>query len=561
MTARQLVIVFRIAIVALGLCYVLTFRNTFNADGISYLDLADAFRRGQWSSLIHSHWGSLYPCILGVVFALCRPSAYWEFTAVHLTNFALYLCALASFEFLMRQLKQWRVSRSASWAREGAVSLSEAMWTALGYLLFLYGAILMITVLAVTPDLCIATLVFLAAGLVVRIRNGRDGYPSFLLLGGVLGLGYLAKAPMVFIGFSFWVVGLLSARSIRAALPQAACGLALFLTVVVLYIASLYSLKSRITFGDTARLSYAWGVMDAYSFPAGTSPKADFGVPAHPYPVLVERPRIYDFRNTVRGTYPVWYDPPYWYEGLRVRFDRRGWFQVIVFNSKAYLQMARMQAAFILGIVLLFGMKNRSSCQKKAILSQYAFLVPALLAFSMYGLSVALSRYVGAFFVLFWLGLFSAVRLPVGSGMRRWVRVVVWSMLSLQTIYLGRVILSYYTIARRDQVELGNTSEAPPHWQVASALRQAGVHEGDSVASFYDTYVGYWARLARVRILADAQDPEQFWTAKTSVQSAVLSSLRGAGFAAVVGHRDSSWIPSEGWRRVGHTGYWIYLLR
>src|SRR5580658_10014732 len=79
-------------------------RQFINEDGISYLDMSDALMKHNWHLLINPIWSPLYPLLIGLVTWFARPSAQWEVPLVHAVNFVVFLGALASFEFLMRQV-------------------------------------------------------------------------------------------------------------------------------------------------------------------------------------------------------------------------------------------------------------------------------------------------------------------------------------------------------------------------------------------------------------------------------------------------------------------------
>src|SRR5215213_7406828 len=97
--------VLRIAAVLVGLLHtaIAIQDQSMNEDGISYLDLGDAYVAGNWRP-INSVWSPLYPLILGAVLRLVRPSLHWEFTVVQLVNLGIYLLALICFEFFWREI-------------------------------------------------------------------------------------------------------------------------------------------------------------------------------------------------------------------------------------------------------------------------------------------------------------------------------------------------------------------------------------------------------------------------------------------------------------------------
>src|ERR1700721_664140 len=56
------------------------------SDGISYLDMADAWMHGDWLGGFSSYWNPLYPLIIMIVFSVLRPSSLDEFAALKLVN-------------------------------------------------------------------------------------------------------------------------------------------------------------------------------------------------------------------------------------------------------------------------------------------------------------------------------------------------------------------------------------------------------------------------------------------------------------------------------------------
>ena len=52
-------------------------RFTMNPDGVSYLDIGDAYWRGDWHNAINAYWSPMYSWILGLFVRALKPSAYW----------------------------------------------------------------------------------------------------------------------------------------------------------------------------------------------------------------------------------------------------------------------------------------------------------------------------------------------------------------------------------------------------------------------------------------------------------------------------------------------------
>jgi len=75
-----------------------------NPDGISYLDIGDAYFRGDWHNAVNAYWSPLYSWVLGLANAAVNPGPYGEFPLAHLINFLIFCLCLVAFEFLVTGL-------------------------------------------------------------------------------------------------------------------------------------------------------------------------------------------------------------------------------------------------------------------------------------------------------------------------------------------------------------------------------------------------------------------------------------------------------------------------
>src|SRR6266849_1041368 len=90
--------------VLLGSGETFAFRYSMNPDGIAYLDMGDAYLRGDWATAIRSHWSPLYAWLVAAALWLANPTPGLEFPFVHLVNLAIYCLALGAFTFLLREI-------------------------------------------------------------------------------------------------------------------------------------------------------------------------------------------------------------------------------------------------------------------------------------------------------------------------------------------------------------------------------------------------------------------------------------------------------------------------
>jgi len=152
------------------------YRHYISADGISYLDLSDAVLPGtDWHRIITGTWSPLYPLLLG----LCRllsPDPYREVIIGHFFNILIFLFAFATFEFFFRSLMPEQPD-----SPDEDVVLPRWMYLTVAYTLFLWAAIVQITLRSLRADILMAAFVLLAMGILCRIRE-RPGTGRHSLL-------------------------------------------------------------------------------------------------------------------------------------------------------------------------------------------------------------------------------------------------------------------------------------------------------------------------------------------------------------------------------------------
>jgi len=187
--------------VVLALLRVWAHRNDVTPDSVSYIEIAWRTIHLGLHQIVNGHWSPLYPFLLSLVFRISHPPVQWEFTVAHFLNFALYAASLASFELFLKELILLRETASQSQEKSLPVS-PQTVWI-WGYVFFLWASYFWLGPTWVTPDLCVAALVYLATALLLRIRRGKGSWLVFAGLGVLLGLGYLAKAAMFPLSFVF----------------------------------------------------------------------------------------------------------------------------------------------------------------------------------------------------------------------------------------------------------------------------------------------------------------------------------------------------------------------
>src|SRR5206468_4834980 len=74
------------------------------------------------------------------------------------------------------------------------------------------------------------------------------------------------------------------------------------------------------------------------------------------------------------------------------------------------------------------------------------------------------------------------------------------------------------------------------NWKVAKYLHDAGLRAGDPVGAVGWTYSAYWARMARVHVIAEvpAEGATAFWSSDTAKRDIVMQLFQDVGAKAVV---------------------------
>jgi hypothetical protein len=553
-------------IVTLGGIQVLAYPNRMSSDDVvSYLDVADAYRYHQWKAALNGYWSPLYSWLLAVGEWVMRPAASQEFSFVRLVNFIVYLLALAAFElFLRRAIAAHEQTVDARVGENASIRIPRWVWLVFGYAVFLWASLAWIGLRTDTPDLCTAALVYIAASILVGGRSAPWSSAQSLTLGAVMGLAYLSKTAMFPVAFAFLAAGCLTGRDRSGAIARAAWAFGAFALVTLPFIVSLSIVKHRATFGDSGRMNYAWQVNPGgYVIPGlhWQGGPAGFGIPSHPTRQIWQDPPVFEFEHGAR-TYPPWADPSYWYDGLQLRFNATAELETIKANFAFYARMflVSVSASYV---VLLCGGGFFASIAA-AVTENWRLLFPAAagLAVYMLGANMALAdipsqpstRYVAAFVVMLLTGMLSGVRLPDSRASRRLLAVIV--------VTVATIIVARLSFLAADDLKLGNRpSPEQQLWIVVERVREAGVLPGDRVAILGRKGAHeFWARLGRVRIVAQIPDEDAFFAADVKVQNEVRAALARTGARVLMYRRASRSRIGPEWRRLGRTDYYISML-
>lgn len=536
--------------------------QSMNADGIAYLDIGDAYFRADWENAINPVWPPLYSWLLGFINTVFKPSMAWEFPTVHIINFCIYLGAMVSFEFMWGKLGRFKASET----NNGLLSLPHWGWWGIGYSLFIWTSLSLIQIWAVTPDMLMAALLYLAAGLIVEIRQGSRQWRTYFFLGLVLGLGYLAKTFMFPIALVLLGICLVVIRRTESSTAKVFLSVGVFLMVCVPFIFLISEKNGDLTIGEAGTvtiLRYVHGI----PFPHWQGDPVNQIVPSHPSRLIHNFPPIYEFAEPIGGTYPISTDPSYWYKGIDISINFQNQMSRILISSIFYIDLFfQNQGVLLACVIALYIMGPKKKLSFMEILRSWALVIPAVIAFGLYGLVLVAGRYMAAFILLFWTDILANIRLKDIPVNRSWVRVL--SAIAAIGMLVNIAIFNLDGINRLNpsiQTNIGEQTTAKPASpiEVAQTLHQQGVEEGDKVAIIGYGFDSFWARLARVKIVAEMLESQanEFWLGDDALQQDVLQAFASTGASAIVAEYVPGYARLDGWHQVGNSNYYIYKLK
>lgn len=535
----------RVFVALLGALASWTARYMPNADAVSYVDISDHYLAGNWPFSGSGYWSPLFPSLIALARLVGGRDIRDAWLVAHGLNFLIFLGALVAMEWFVRAVRD--AMRETVGGDDGRLFT----WQVLVYLLFAWTTISWVTLWLLTPDMCVALLVFVGAGLAVRIAHGRDSRSNWVALGAVLGLGYLAKTALLPIGVVVLVTVGASVARRRGPWRRVGWAMVALFALCLPQVTYVSNLKGTFTIGDVGRLAHAW-------YSAGIpSPLGDAGTGALPAalpspngssqtvrpldPLHDDHPMVYNVDGPFPGTLPIWYDATYWYRNVHVPL-------AVVPTIKNAIRYALSQlwlfSPFV--VVLIVGvLRCRSRMQVARLPMESTVVVPSGCALAMYALSYSEARYLAPFAVLLLAGLVSPLGpdTPLSKYIRQGFVVAAlplfgWSLLTTVSAFKER---EPYERLYAERLAL------------VAHLNALGLGPGTKIGYVGNPYTAYWPQLAQLRIVSVVPGPEvkAFWEAPPERRDEVLRRMRAHGAAAILARRADDVIPdNQNWMRV-----------
>ena len=526
----------RFLTVGLGALSVWTWRHTPNPDGISYVDVSTHYLEGHWPLSNSGYWSPLYPSLLALARLVGGSHVGNAWLIAHFVNLALFLGGIAAAEYLIRSV------REVSPRDDREFGDRMFTWTVLVYLLVIWASLSGLILQYITPDVAVASLVYLAGALTVRIVYSENRVILWFALGAVLGATYLAKTAMLPIGVAIIATVAIATRHRRGQRRGVITAVAVFLLTCLPQVIYVSRLKGAPTIGDVGRLTYGW-------YMAGVpTPLWEIGIgklPAalpSPHAGLQElrvldgridsHPAVYSVDGPFPGTLPIWYDATYWYRNVRVPLALKKMAVGAASNMLGYsrLLFPFFLAALIASITWKIRGRTKTGIRARGTQSVPGSLVlvaPALFALVLYAVSHWELRFIVPFVILFLAGLV----LPAAAN--KFTDYVRQGFTFAATLLV--VATAYFTVAQfkhRGNHELRHAARL----SLVEGLRARHVGAGTPIGIIGYPYTAYWAQLGGLRFVSviPTQEAAAFWDADSVAREAVLQKMRDHGAAAII---------------------------
>jgi hypothetical protein len=517
-------------------------RFFINTDGLIYIEMGEGLRTGEFYKLVNLACSPLYPMILGFLQIILKPDPILELPLLKIGGVLGLILAMFSCEVFLRALKKARLLPEGNDAAYSAVR-------AITYCLCLIATLIWIKVRLVNPDIFVFAMVLFISSVMVWIWIEPSPYYKYVLLGLLIGLGYLTKTYVFVLAPVFLITAALGAGVSWRILPRIMVAALSIMLVAAPLIIPLSHRVGRFSFGEVANMAY-------------TSEVCAQGTPINKPEVLFERPRTLAFHYGAPCTDSMGFDIAYWSLGLSAKVDYRNQIKALWINvTELFGHTSFLLLCLGAWIVILWRLRLLSFPHPRHRKLPLLLVFVGACGTGLFALVHLEMRYVAPFVFVSLAGLLLYPSYPVNSG--DWPRPA-----RISTIALAAILLGFLVYGAIDQAQRGlGSSPGKPSFaatykdfiKIGDFLREKGINPGDKVG-ILGCRPTYWARMARVQVLARIPDEAEFLTASASSRLSAMKSLERVKIRAVLAKgADYNRFTSEGWTLVPGTQDY-YLL-
>ena len=564
-TLKRLLVALVLLMLLAGLGYARWDNYQLDGDALSFMDIADAIRAGDWPRVVNAYWNPLYAAALAAGQAIARPSRWTELQVFYSVNFVIFAACLFATMDLVRAMVQLRARAIPDSGERSALSPLALQFVSLALLFFSFQRELSLA--KVRSDALLLFFLLLATAALMRIQaTGKLRF--FALLGLWLGLAFLTKSfaflPTVALLFGMVVYGMFRGGLLRRRiLVGVALAAAVFTVPAGPYIVAVSRQVGHFSTGESGSLNYAFDVdgtvrFHTFNYPGGAG-HARMAL-KHPEKLLLASPAVYAYSNHAWGTAPLWFDPSFWHDRVWPRWYLPGQIDRLKHTPVQLVRflVGHPEGFALILVLLLAGYSFRYPHPRETL----PLLVPVawgLLMLSVYMLVDLEDRYLTGMLLLSLLPVVALLRRPESEAGARLATCLAVLLAVLSVADAARDLGE----RRRNLSVAGYPSGAwsPEIYGAAHGLVNLGLKPGEPVACLGDQACypdPYWARLAHTQLLAQVdtlnRDPAAIWR-ETPNQGEVIDALRREHIRFLVAIFPPAAQEPAGWVQLGATHY------
>ena len=541
---RRIKVAFWIIGITFGSVMAYTTRYFINGDALVYVEMGECLRTARWIGLANLTYSPGYSLLLGVGQILLNTNPLNELQLLRIVNVFSFLLAMGACELVLHFVKK-EVNTGNS---DNESALPYSLISALCYSMFLVATLVFIRIRLLNPDMLVFAIVLTCVAVILWIRENPLGYFRYVLLGLIVGVGYVAKS--FFLPFSpvlFALAGMCSG-SLKKAVPRVVVALLVMLIVSAPLIGVLSKRLGRFTYGELGKHVYAVLISGK-------------GTPKYPE-VLNSSPKVTRYLFDVECTRPSGYDICYWHEGFRPDFNLKAHAKIIPGTMVQIITQTPWLLLIVVWYVALWRMGSARFGPLNPPSVFFLIMLPAIAGIGFYCLIRMEPRYIAGFLFLGFVALTVSLRSSTSDlKTGRWAAIL-----------SGLLIAYFLAIVTHSLVDqsirgLYSTDKKPSyrasfeeHIALKSFLLDKGLKKGDYAALVGSPPV-YWGRMAGLRIVAEADNAGEFLKSSIQARSKAVQAFKESEIRVVVAKgSEFRQLASEGWIRVPGTRDFFVLL-
>ena len=566
-TLRKLTFIYPLIMIIMGIQYSRFDPYQIDGDAIAFMDIADAILQKKFHLIANGYWNPGYAVALALGDSLFHPSRINELQIFYYVNLFIFIFATAASYYFVSGVVKLRDKCLSPADRSTALSLPILHLASFSLLFCSFQRELSLG--KIRADSLLLVIILIVVGFLTRLQaTGRLGY--YPLIGAGLGCAYLTKS-YAFLPATLLLVGLLidgfgrkDGSRTRAVVGAVLAG-GVFLLFSGPYITAISIQRGRLTIGESARLNYAFFIdqMDRWHEWHRQALGHALGNFKNAEDAIVDVPAVYSYARHLLGTYPLWFDPANWTDGMQPQYWLSGHLQRLVRCSELLVRFLVDHPEALIYAATLFVTGHRFCNMGEVKKPFFAVTALGVAMLSIYFPVDIQDRYISVVFLLIVIPILSLIR-PA--------RVTPDLGAAAATILLAGLTM---TNAARDVAQSRRVESGAGHaggayngsiYTAAQSLAELGISPGSKLACMGDSacYVDqYWARLASSQIAAEIEvpnneDPALFWQ-KLANKTNVLNALQDQNIKALVAIFPNGIASTEGWQRLGTGHFYVYL--